>query len=240
MSTISDWLDDYTGGDTNVPASNTAIPFPANTTTDLGETLRDVKHVFRQESLNKGWQPDAVAATYVSNTSLTLTGDVGASYPPGTALKCALGNSTVYTWVQDVSVSGNTTIDVSSTVLTNALTTVTRSAFLPPSNPIASNEWDYPMGVGSALPPRVSQIGSFRMSETTNTATVPFTKVEPDTNYRVLIQLVDSVSLFAGSAYNAQRFTSITKANSSMTVTLAAAPGGGNYCEFEFALLRVT
>jgi hypothetical protein len=235
MSTISDWEADYTGADTNVPASSTAIPFPANTTTDLGEVLRDTKAVIRSESLNKGWYPDSVAATYVSSTQFTLVGDVTDSWTPSVAVKLNQSN-TVYTWIKDVNLSGgNTDVIITNAALTNTLTTVTRGAFMPPSTPSRSENFGYPMGTGSSIPPRVSQRGKFVVSDSTNTVTVPFIRTEPDTNYRVLIQLVSSDLLVD---LDAQRFTTITKSTSNMALTLAAAPGASHTLEFEFALVR--
>jgi hypothetical protein len=180
MSTISDWEADYTGADTNVPASSTAIPFPANTTTDLGEVLRDTKAVIRSESLNKGWYPDSVAATYVSSTQFTLVGDVTDSWTPSVAVKLNQSN-TVYTWIKDVNLSGgNTDVIITNAALTNTLTTVTRGAFMPPSTPSRSENFGYPMGTGSSLPPRVSQRGKFVVSDSTNTVTVPFIRKKPN------------------------------------------------------------
>jgi uncharacterized membrane protein YcjF (UPF0283 family) len=75
----------------------------------------------------------------------------------------------------------------------------------------------------------------FVVSDSTNTVTVPFIRTEPDTNYRVLIQLVSSDLLVD---LDAQRFTTITKSTSNMALTLAAAPGASHTLEFEFALVR--
>ncbi len=236
MSTISDWAADYTTGDTNTPAANTAIPFPANTTTDLGQVLRDRKAVIRRESLNKGWEPDAQSVTYVNTTTFRISGDVSADWPVSMAVKCAVGNSTVYTWVRDVTGGANTDIRVTDTALANTLTTVTRSGFKPGSNPVR-NTYGYPIGVGVGLPGRVSQQGKFRISETTNTVTVPFKYTEPDTNYQPLIQLVESDLL---ADLDASRFTTVTKGTNSMTLVPAAAPGAGNSLEFEYALVRGT
>lgn len=236
MSSITDWKADYSGADLNVPADATAIPFPANTTTDLGETLRDTKAVIRQESLNKGWFPDAYTATFVNTTKFTVGSDITAFVTTGSAIKAALGANTVFTFARDVSYGApNTSVIVGNAVLTNALTTVIGGAFRPPSNPLRNFQTGYPLGIGSSLPPYVSQLGRFMLKQATTTVTVPFTKTEQDTNYRPLIQ---PVTFDAYASLDALRITTISKATTSMDVTIAAAVGGTNQVEFEFALVR--
>jgi len=235
VSTISDWVADYTGADTNVPQSNTAIPFPANTTTDLGQTLRDMKAVIRQESLNKGWEPDPQSVTYVSNTTFTLVGDLVAEWTPGTAIKCDLGASEVQTWIADAQFGGaNTTVTTTNAALANTLVMVTRSAFKVSSTPTREVAWDYPMGFGTALPMRVTQRGRFHVSASANTVTVTFAKTEPNTNYRPLIQLM--VTAADPTSNEAARIVGIVKSAANMALTFAAADTDTRI--FEYALVR--
>lgn len=242
MSTISDWKADYPSPDTNAaPVTATSIPFPVSGSgTDLGAVLRDRKAVIRAESLNKGWWPDAATATYVSSTRFTLVGDVHASWPPGVAVKAKLSGSTEYTWVQASTYTGGSTrIDVADAVLDATLSQVTRGAVLPNSTPTLDAVSDYPMGVGSPLPPRITQRGQFRISSGTTSVTVPLMRTERDTNYTPLLQVV---GLGTPSAYalDSYRVASIVKTTSSFTVTLAGSHAVATAMTWEFCLVRGT
>lgn len=242
MSTISDWTTGYPSPDTNpAPLTGTSIPFPVSGSgTDLGAVIRDRKAVIRAESLNKGWYPDSVAATYVSTSRFTLAGDVHDEWPPGVAVKATLSGSTVYSWVADsVFIAGSTRIDIADTGLDATLSVVTRGAILPGSTPVLDRGWDYPMGVGSPLPPRITQRGKFRISSGTLTVTVPLMRTERDTDYTPLLQVVD---LGTASAYalDSFRVSSVTKGTSSFTVIIAGSHAEATPMTWEFCLVRGT
>lgn len=254
MSTISDWKADYTGADTNIPQADTAIPFPPDGTTDLGAMLRDAKAVVRQESLNKGWEPDSWPAEFVDERTFRIntTTNLLALYPPDIAVKCDLGSSTVYSWVASARIAasdpspGNPTLfdfALNASVLTNSLTTVTFSAFKPPSSVdrhisrISGLTYSiYPYGRGSALPQRVTQFGAFRVAgSAANSATVMLAREEFDTAYRLLLQTVDSTGSPADGAY---RVVSVSRETDSIAVTFASAPGALAAIVWEYCIIR--
>lgn len=235
MPSITDWKDDYGGADTNIPQSNTAIPFPANMTTDVGQLLRETKAVIRQESFNKGWEADAYVGGIADPDHLTISAgtlDFTTLYPPGTAVKCVLTASTVYSWVKAISFAvPNNFVTLTDPVLSGPTASVVFAAAKPSSlaTPV----------LGSALRPVLSQWGRFQISgNSTVQVTVPLVRKERDTNYRALIQ---TVGVAGGTAQDsAYVVTDVTKANTSIQVTVEEAPGTGITMFYEYGLVRGT
>lgn len=236
MSTISDWLDDFSGADTNTPQDATAIAYPADGVSDLGFVLRDIKTVARQESLNKGWHPDTLAANRVSNSVFSCADADAADYPAGTAVKMIGGSSNAYGWVKEIS-GHQFTIKPSGLVTAGfGITGVVFSAILPSSDPDNFDE-SYPKDIGSALPARMTQWGRVQISgNATVSVGVPLAKTEPDTDYRVLIQPVE---VDTGPAANgAYRRVVGSKTTTSFVLTIDTAPGAGTTVYYEYAIFR--
>lgn len=238
MSTISDWLDDYTGSDTNDPQGSEAIPYPADGTFDVGAVLRDFKAVARAESLNRLWEPDALTVTYVSSTTFKKTGDYRTTYPLGTAVKFVLAGGTVYSWIVGVSYAASeTTWEVATAILTNPITSATFSAITPGSS-FARESTTYPSGQASVFPQRVVQRGEFQITDPATSVTVEFLYAEPDTGY---LPLVQPISQAGGAAPNgAFRITDITRTTTGFTMTIDAAPNPATSMLWEYLIVRMT
>lgn len=236
MSTISDWTDDFGGADLNTPQGNTGIAFPANATTDLGFIIRDTKAVIRQESLNKGWQPDATVVTRLGNTSFSVSGDLRTTYPPGTAVRLD-GDSTIYTFVQALSfANSNTTVTTASGTIPANTDLAIFSALLPASHP-GSVAAGYTADVGSCFPYRISQWGRFETTTANLPVTVYFAKTEPNATYRLLLQVVGVAN---GPADNeSYRPLGIEKSTGSFLLS-TPDPGFGPTLYWEFAVVRGT
>lgn len=238
MSTISDWKADYTTADTNVPTGSTPLPFPpVGDGNSLGEVIRDRKAVIRQESLNKGWTPDALTATYVSADTFTVTGDQRALFPLNAAVKYLKGTTTGYSWVWKVSfAAGVTTVQLVDAfpALDPTLTQVIPSALLPGSTPVRNAAGGYPVNVGSPFPLHVSQIGAFDVSGSTTSAVVPFSRKERDLNYFVLLQLVSG----GGPNINSTYVANVVKDVDKLSINFRDAPGGGWDNTWEYCILR--
>jgi len=237
MSTISDWLDDYTGADANEPANATDIAYPADGVSDLGFVLRDIKSVIRQESLNKGWWPDARAVTRISDDVFSCASAGRSDYPVGTAVKLIGSGGTVSGWVAGHPASDRFTIAPLGQITVGfGVTHAVFSALLPNSDPVNADA-SYPRGVGSALPARLTQWARFRLRGNTDTqAVLPLAKVEPDTDYRVMVQAVEVNS--GPAANGAYRVESIAKTTTDITVTVGAAPGSGTTVFYEYGIFR--
>lgn len=234
MSDISLWAADYTALDLNEPRNSTAIPYPVDGTDDLGAVLRDIKAVIRQESLNKGWEPDQYEATRVNDSRVVIGGVGGALnelYPVGTAVKLIGASSNAYGWISVVD-SSSITLKPSGLVTVGfGITHVKFSVFLPSSS--VANFVD----IGSALPARMSQWGRFQINgNATTSVVVPLAKTEPNTNYRLIIQAVE---VDAGPAENgAYRINAITKATNQFTFEIDTPPGVGTTVFYEYGVFR--
>ena len=116
------------------------------------------------------------------------------------------------------------------------ITHVVFSALKPSSNPI-NEDIGYPVGVGSALPARMSQWGRVQISgNATTSITIPLAKTEPDTDYRVLVQ---AVGVDSGPAANgAYRRVVGSKTTTSFVLTIDTAPGAGTTVYYEYAIFR--
>lgn len=236
-TTISTWLADYTGADLNTPTGATVIPLPAVLTTDLGQVIRDRKTVIRQESLNKGWYPDTVNATRISNTSFKSAGNLTTAYPVGMAIKGDLsGLGTVYTSIINTSfAAGNTTFTTANGALNASLNTITASPFLPSSDPL-KNLKNYAVDIGSSLPARVMEIGQIQVGPT-NTGEMFATRFR---NMADAIFIVQAVSAIGGTPSNGSLRFYVTKPPAGPFLVLAAAPGAGVTVTYEYCVLRVT
>lgn len=235
MSTISDWVADYGAGDTNNPQTATAIPYPVvNDGNGLAEKLRDIKAVIKSESQNKGWEPDARAATRVSDYQFTLAADVRAIIPVGTAIKLDLGGgSKAVVYLTDIDGAG-TLLTVSPSSVAVGLVSARFSALKPGSTP-TRNVFGYPNGVGSPLPNRISQHAYFQVSETTATVTVPFMRTERDNGYELLLQ---AISAAGGSPPNSHyRVIDVIKTTTGFTVIFDGAPSAGVTALWEYAVV---
>lgn len=238
MSSISNWVSDYpSGGDSNFPQDAEPIPFPVDGHGDLGFVLRDIKAVTRGQTLDRLFEPDTRAATYVSSTSFTCAGDLRATYPVGIAVQFVLAGGTVYTWIKTATFgAGVTTCGTSTAVLTNPITSVRFSALKPGSSAAAAAN-TYPDGIGAPFAYRLGQRGFFQISDPGTTAAVEFLHTEIDTNYRVFIQAISQSGASANGSY---RYIDITKTTTGFTLTIGAAPGGGFVNVYEFQLVRGT
>lgn len=234
MSTISDWLADYTAGDNNDPSNAEGVAYPVDGTTDLGAVLRDIKAVTRQESLNKGWWPDRRTATRVSGSVFTCVAVDGSDYPVGTAVKLIISGSPVYGHVS--AISGNDFTVKPAGIVNPGLTHVVFAAVLPGSSPF-NFEDSYPADVGSPLPARLTQWGRFQISgNATTSVVVPLAKTEPNTNYRLLTQAVEVTS--GPAANGAYRVNAITKATNQFTFEIDTPPGVGTTVFYEYGVFR--
>ena len=80
------------------------------------------------------WASDARTSSFVDSTTFTVSGDVTTEFAPDIALKISLGASLVYAFVETSTYAGGpdeTTIVVSESVLTGALTSVDYSVISP-------------------------------------------------------------------------------------------------------------
>lgn len=238
MSTISDWVADYAAGDTNTPANSTGIAYPVDGSTDLGAVLRDIKKVLRAESLNKGWWPDQRAAVRIDDDTFSCASLPNATdYPAGTPVKLIGASSTAYGWISGHPAADEVEVTPAGQITAGfGITHVVFGAILPGSDPENAAD-SYPAGVGSALPARLSQWGRFQISgNSTVSVQVPLAKTEPDTDYRVMIQAVDVDS--GPAANGAYRIDEISKATTSFTITIDAAPGAGTTVYYEYGIFR--
>lgn len=238
MSTISDWLDDYTGADANAPADATAIAYPVDGVSDLGFVLRDIKQVIRDESLNKGWEPDTRVAVRVDNDTFSCASLPNAAtvYPSGTPVKLIGGSSTAYGWISRFPAADEVAVTPTGLITAGfGITHVIFGAILPGSDPFHAAR-GYPAGVGSAMPARLTQWGRFRLVGTDDEAVLPLAKTEPDTDYRVMVQAVE---VSAGPAANgAYRVESVVKTTTGITVTMGADPTPGTTVFYEYGIFR--
>lgn len=234
MSTISDWDSVAANND---PANGNSIAYPADGVSDLGFVLRDLKKVARQESLNKGWEPDQQAASRISNSVFLCATASQGDYPSGTAVKLIGGSGNAYGWVSGHPTTTRFTVTPSGLITVGfGLTHVVFSALLPGSAP-DNALWDYPAGVGSPFPARMTQWAKVQISgNATTSITVPLAKTEPDTDYRVLVQ---AVGVDSGPAANgAYRRVVGSKTTTSFVLTIDTAPGAGTTVYYEYAIFR--
>lgn len=224
MSTISDWAADYGGADTNDPPASTPIPYPVvNDGNGLAEKIRDIKSVIKAESQNKGWEPDAIAATRVSSSVFTIGTDIRELYPVGIAIKLDLGSTEEVVYLTEIDGTGME-LTVSPASVAVGLTHVTFSSIKPKSTPLRS-AYGYPKNVGSPLPNRISQRARFQISESTVTVSVPFMRTERSDDYELLLQAVDDDGGMAPNG--AYRVIDVTKTATGFSMTIDAAPGAG-------------
>lgn len=237
MSTISDWLSDYTAGDTNFPQDAEPVPFPVDGHGDLGFVLRDIKANARQQTLDRLFEPDTRAATYIGTTSFSCAGNLLAMYPLGTAVQFVVAGGTVYSWTCNATFgAGVTTFTISTAVLTNPITSVRFSALKPGSTAaLAAN--GYTDGIGSPFPLRLGQRGQFQITDPGTTAAVEFLHPEINTTYRVLIQAISQSGVSVNGAF---RYNDITKTTTGFTLTIGQAPGGGVVNVYEYQIVRGT
>lgn len=237
MSTISDWLADYTAGDTNFPQDAEPIPFPVDGVGDLGFVLRDIKAVARGQTLDRLFEPDTRAATYVSSTSFTVPTDLRTTYPVGIAAQFVLAGGTAYTWIKTATfAAGVTTFGTSTAVLTNPITSVRFSALKPGSTAaLAANT--YPDSIGSPFPYRLGQRGQFQITDPAVLAQVKFLHQEIDTNYRLFIQAISQSGASANASY---RYIDIVKSKVDFVLRIGGAAGGGFVNVYEYQIVRGT
>lgn len=236
MSTISTWLADYTGTDTNTPGDATGIAYPVDGSTDLGAVIRDIKAVLRAESLNKGWWPDQRAVSRVDDDTFSCATADETDYPSGTPVKLIGSGGTAYGWVSGHPAADEFSVTPAGRVTAGfGITHVIFGAVLPGSSPenAAAN---YPAGVGSPLAARLTQWARFQISETNTTVTVPLAKTESDTDYRVILQAVEVDS--GPAANGAYRIIDVAKTTTTIEVTVDAAPGAGVTVYYEYGIFR--
>ncbi len=239
-TTISDWTDDYGGADANLPQSGDPIPSPVDGTYDVGAVLRDSKAVTRTETLNRGWEPDALGSiTGLSTTTFKKTGDYRTTYPLGTAVKIQHADLTiVYSWIVGVSyAAGETTWEVASAVITGPILYVWFSSLLPGSS-YAREYATYGRGVGGPFPWRVTQRGEFQITDPAVSVTTVFLYEEPDNDYLPMIQ---PISQAGGAAPNgAFRIISVTRTTTGFTMTIDAPPNPATSMLWEYLIVRTT
>lgn len=242
MSSITDWADDYASADTNTPASATAIPYPAAGTTDLGTVLRDLKKVVREESFNKGWSSDPINATYVSAATFNTAGNLTATYPTGLAVNINLNGTFVYSHISNLAYSApNTLVTIVGSVLNSNLNTFAPSSVYPVSTP-PRQSIGYQANTISALPWKISQIGSFDFANGETSTTVYLARDEYDALYHVLLQPVSSTGTISSSHY---RITNVAKYTNRFEPTVAAATSGSApppdaKVRWEYCIVRIT
>lgn len=239
-TTISDWTDDYGGGDANLPQGGDPIPVPVDGDYDVGAVLRDSKAVTRSESLNRMWEPDRIGSvTALTTTTFKATGDYRTTYPLGTAVMIELASAAlVYTWIVGVSfAAGETTWEVASAVIPGPILYVTFSSILPGSS-FARASATYPANIGGPFPWRVTQKAEFQITDPATTVTVEFLYAEPDTSY---LPMVQPISQAGGAAPNrAFRITDITRATTGFSMTIDNSPSPATSMLWEYLIVRLT
>lgn len=247
QETISDWS---TNALSNTPANGTALTTTGDGTLN-DKAFQEPKAVVREESLNKGFEPDVFTASQINSRTFQIAGiDLRDNYAPyDTVLlyKAAGGVTPVTGTIQSISLSGADTRIVLFDVrgYDNAEEDIpgmidrarfsafrSRLRFAELRTYLATPSVQLPSFV-----PRLFQAGtiSIRGTDFFGTSFLPF--IEPTNKYFVSVQVIDSTGDPPEGAFLLRR---VTKHTNKLTVTLCEAPGEGNTVVLEFKVYRHT
>lgn len=237
MSTIEDWINDYTGADTNDPAD------AANITTTLDDTIRDLKANIRTESLRKGFEADAYDASRISNFVIQIDGvDLRDTYHPGMAVKVLDGAAIKGGFIASMTLSGSDTrltlYDVrtdkgAATTLTASVTKAWFSVYTVRGEQSAMATHSYP-----DLPlllPRRFQSATITIGGTAVTGGTYLAFPEPNTQYYVAAQVVGTNGDVNDGSLYVRR---VTKSTTTVSIRLYDDPGSGTSVTWQIVVYR--
>jgi hypothetical protein len=234
VSEITDWEDDFSGADTNLP-QGPDDPGSTGQDTSLGAFLREMKSVIRRLSVDMAFG-DPMVATRISDTEIQVpSADLRATVGNGQLLVVQLAASEVYAYANTVAFSSpnsQITLLFPTAVVDASIESVRFSQFQPKTDEFQRyNSTDpripapYPFHGGWVQ----AQVGAIGVANSYIVVDLPW--VMPSTNYRAFLTAFYDTGVTAGTAICQTR--AVTKTTTRVTFQLVEAIAGGTVPYYE-------